>query len=371
MDYLKKSKLFYITILLICLLILWSQIKDIEILNRAFQVTFSTLLIPVIFSIFIYYLLKPIYLFLTSKLKKESLSLLVTFIIFFGLLTLLFRKFIPLLAAQLNILIDSLPQLINELDRLILSSDLFNTQDINQYLAVINHSFEDLINLAFVGLKNSTNFVFAIISNSFLVFSIMPIMVFYMLKNTNKPKQFKLIPEKYRALAIDYFNDSERVLSDYISGKALVCFYVFVGALISFTFAGLPGAFLFALIAGILDVVPYFGPWVGVFPAVLSGLISDNVNVWIIIIGIIIVQLGESYLVSPLVMSKEMKMHPLGIIIIMLITGQIFGLLGMIIILPVIAVLKVTVIYLYKLFLLNKNDNSKIRIIQENDSKNS
>lgn len=77
----------------------------------------------------------------------------------------------------------------------------------------------------------------------------------------------------------------------------------------------------------------------------IAGLITSDVNALIIIVGIVIVQLGESYIVSPYVMSKELKMHPLFVIIVMLITGQAFGILGMIIVLPVVAALKVTLTY--------------------------
>lgn len=52
-----------------------------------------------------------------------------------------------------------------------------------------------------------------------------------------------------------------------------------------------------------MDIVPYFGPWIGTLPAILSALVSNEANVIIIAIGILIVQLGESYLVSPYIMS--------------------------------------------------------------------
>lgn len=354
MNYLKKSKVFYVVVLLISLLLLWSQIREFAFLQTVFQVTVNTLLVPVVVSLFMYYLLKHFYVFLLGKIKKEGWSLLITFIVFFAVVGLLVRRFIPMLIVQVEALVDNVPQLVTELDEWLVAVDMFGDQGVEDYLSMINRSFEDLFDILFMGLRNSTSFILNFVSSSFLIISIVPIMVFYMLKNTNKPKSFRWVPEKYRELALNYFKDSEQVLSNYISGKSMVCFFVFVGTFISFQIAGLQGAFLFSVIAGIMDIVPYFGPWIGAFPTVLSGLINDDVHIWVILIGVIIVQLGESYLVSPLVMSKEMKMHPLGVIILMLITGQVFGLIGMIIILPVFAVLQVTIKYIIQFVKDNK-----------------
>lgn len=351
MQYLKKSRLFYLTVLMILLLFLAKQVGELAFLMKILKITVNTLLIPLIITLFLYYLLRPLYLISLKWFKKESLSLLTTFGIFILILVLFTQKLIPLLLSQIDMLIKNLPKLIDELDQLLLSLNIYDYDQkaLGQYLELINHSFEDLFNMFFVGLKNGTNFVFRFVSQSFLIVSLVPIMLYYLLRNTQKKHEFKIIPEKFRALAIEYFYACEQVLADYISGKAMVCFYVFIGALISFTLGGLPNAFLFAVVAGIMDIVPYFGPWIGAFPAVLSALLLDQTSVWLIIIGIVIVQLGESYIVSPLVMSKEMKLHPLAIIILMLITGQTFGLIGMIIILPIVALLKVSGIYLIKL----------------------
>ncbi|MGI6155640.1 MAG: AI-2E family transporter [Enterococcus lemanii] len=346
MNGLKKSKAFYVIVLLLSFLFLWKEIKNITIFVQIFQITVNTLLVPTIVSLFVYYLLRPLYLLLTKHLKNELFSLIFSLLTFLGVFFFLVREFIPLLLFQIDILMKNVPQMIQEIDEWIIASRLLSGQDLNETLLLINHSLEDFINLIFVGLRSGTNLLFGFVSSSFLVISIMPIMVIYLLKNTNKTKNFhQKLPVKYQTLAYDYFVDLEKTLSDYISGKALVCFYVFLGAWLTFSIAGLKGALLFAVVAGIMDIVPYFGPWIGAIPAVIAGLITSDVNALIIIVGIVIVQLGESYIVSPYVMSKELKMHPLFVIIVMLITGQAFGILGMIIVLPVVAALKVTLTY--------------------------
>lgn len=360
MKYLKNSKVFYLMVLAILFLFLWSDLKAIDTFSQLFQITVSTLLIPTILSVFIYYLLKPLYFLFLRYSKHEGVSLTLTLLIFFSIVTFLIRGLIPLLLVQIDALVAYIPQMLKEIDQWLLTSQIFSGNNIQRYLELFNRSFVDFIDLLFVGLQNGTNWLFSFVSSSFLIISIMPIMVIYLLKNTNKPKTFHLkLPEEYQELALEYFIHLEKTLSDYISGKAVVCFYVFVGAWLTFWVAGLKGALLFAVVAGLMDIVPYFGPWIGAIPAVIAGIITQDVNALVIIVGIVIVQIGESYVVSPYIMSKELKMHPLFVIIVMLITGQAFGILGMIVVLPVVAAAKVTLLYGVKLRKIQKNQKEQ------------
>lgn len=357
MNYLKKSKIFYIVTLLITCLILWNMIIDIDILVKIITITFNTLLIPFIIALFLYYFLKPFYLFLKNHLKSESISLLLTLFILLGIIFFLVREFIPLMLSQIETLIRLVPQMIQEIDQWIINSHLLDGEQLNHYLDLINHSYEDFIQLFFIGLRSGTNFIFSFLSSSFLVISIVPIMLIYMLKNSNKPKSFqKKFPAKHQSAAFEYFVDLEKALSDYISGKSVVCLYVFLGAWLVFSIAGLEGALLFAVVAGVMDIIPYVGPWIGTIPAIIAAAIAPNANPFIIIIGIIFIQLGETHIVSPYIMSKELRLHPIFVIISMLVTGQTFGILGMIVVLPLIAALKVTLIHTMKFREKRKNE---------------
>ncbi|MBV6372987.1 hypothetical protein IGJ74_000857 [Enterococcus sp. AZ009] len=361
MNYIKKSKYFYSLTLVFITLLVWSEVKKSVGLMRFFEVVFSTLLIPLIISIFLYYLLFPLYLFIYKYIKNEHFSLISTFAIFILILYFLIREVIPVFFQQIDIIIVELPKWIEELDQLILHSKVLGEENTQYYLSLINTSTEDIIAVLFLGLKSGIQVILSIIASSFLAVSLVPIIVLFMLKKANKPKKiYTCIPESYQGISSEYLDKIGKVLSDYIWGKSLVCLYVFFGALITFYAAGLKGALVFAIIAGIMDIVPYFGPWIGTLPAILSALVSDEPNVIIIVIGILIVQLGESYLVSPYIMSKELKVHPVAIIIAMLITGQLFGILGMIIVLPIIAIIKVTIIYSIKIYRLTNKNKSAI-----------
>ncbi|OTO08993.1 hypothetical protein A5882_003672 [Enterococcus sp. 4E1_DIV0656] len=368
MDYLKKSKYFYVIVLVFLSLLTWSEIRSSNFMFRLFEVVLSTLLLPFIIAIFLYYMLRPVYLYILKKLNREIYALIGTFFLFFFVFFLIVKEFLPVLFLQTNTILKEFPLWIDAFDQWLVQSDWFGENTIQDYLSLINTSLEDVFGLAVQGLQNGLILIIGILANSVIVISIVPIMVLFMLKQTNKPKSISSwVPNSYVAILKDFIRDIEKALSDYIGGKSVVCLYVFVGAWITFAVAGLEGALVFAVIAGLMDIVPYFGPWIGTLPAILSAIVSDQVNIVVIILGILLVQIGESYIVSPYVMSKELKMHPLSVIITLLITGQIFGIVGMVIILPLLASLKVVYIYSIKIYQKSNIDKNVILKERENE----
>lgn len=367
MDYLKKSKYFYVIVLVFLSLLTWSELRSSNFMFRLFEVVLSTLLLPFIIAIFLYYMLRPVYLYILKKLNREIYALIGTFCLFFFVFFLIVKEFLPVLFLQTNTILKEFPRWIDAFDQWLVQSDWFGENTIQDYLSLINTSLENVFELAVQGLQNGLILIIGILANSVIVISIVPIMVLFMLKQTNKPKSIpSWVPNSYAAILKDFIRDIEKALSDYIGGKSVVCLYVFVGAWITFAVAGLEGALVFAVIAGLMDIVPYFGPWIGTLPAILSAIVSDQVNIVVIILGILLVQIGESYIVSPYVMSKELKMHPLSVIISLLITGQIFGIVGMVIILPLLASLKV--VYIYSIKIYHKNNIDKNVILKEREN---
>lgn len=347
MDYLKKSKLFYVLVIFILISVVWFQLRESQLLSDLLTIVLRTLLVPSIVSIFIYYLLKPFYQFLYQRVPIKGLCILASFLVLFLVFYLVGNQLVPLFNRQFQSLAQLFPQLVIEFEERLVSVGIIEIDEVNDYLAVVNTSLAELVDYFFTGVMSGTTALVGLISSSFFIVSLVPIFVYYLLANIGTVKRVpKVIPQKYHTLSLDFFREIEQALSNYITKKALVCFYVFIGAFIVFRLANVPNALLFAFLAGIMDIIPYFGPWIGAFPAILAAAIVSDANVLLVMIGIVIVQLGESYLVSPIVMGKGLKLHPILIIVLMLITGQLFGLIGMIIILPIIAVLKVCVKYI-------------------------
>lgn len=209
---------------------------------------------------------------------------------------------------------------------------LLEDLDINR----ISSTMIQLISGATSGISSLISFI----SKSAIFLFTVPLLVFYLFKDGHQFSKFLLsrIPVKYKALTEDFFADFHQASSAYIGGKLLVCLYVGVASYLMFTFLGLPNALLLGFVCGFADIIPYFGPFIGAAPAFLVALTQDSQSVLILVIGIVLIQFGESYLVSPLVMRKALDVHPILVIFLLLIGGNLFGLLGMILILPVYSI---------------------------------
>lgn len=105
------------------------------------------------------------------------------------------------------------------------------------------------------------------------------------------------------------------------------------------------------MIAGICNIIPYLGPYIGIAPALIVSFSHGGFwsVVWNIVV-VLIVQQIDGNLVYPNVIGKSLEIHPLTIIIILLAAGNIAGLMGMILAVPLYAVVKVIVVHLYNIY---------------------
>lgn len=121
---------------------------------------------------------------------------------------------------------------------------------------------------------------------------------------------------------------------------------VFVCDTIGFAIVGLNAAVLFGLFCGITDLIPYIGPYIGGAAAVIVGFTQSPIIGFATLVVAIIVQLVESYVLQPVVMSKAMQLSPITIIVGLLLFGYFFGIVGMIIATPCMSIIKEIIIFI-------------------------
>ena len=115
---------------------------------------------------------------------------------------------------------------------------------------------------------------------------------------------------------------------------------------------------MIGIFAGITNMIPYIGPYIGLLPALILALSNSVRQTILVIIVCVVVQQIDGNLIYPNVIGKSLDIHPLTIIIILLVAGNLAGLLGMLLAVPVYAVIKVIVIYIYDIIMLNHENNS-------------
>jgi predicted PurR-regulated permease PerM len=178
------------------------------------------------------------------------------------------------------------------------------------------------------------------------IFSIIlgPILGFYFLKDLERIKENMMlyIPMPYRNIVIQWFERFGKTLGRYIRSQLIVSLIIGLLTTLSMIVLGVDFAFLIGALAGITNIIPYFGPFFGVLPAVAIAVLRyPNKILWIITSMFIIHQL-ESGIISPHIVGEHVGIHPVTVICSLLIGGTFFGLTGLILAVPVAALIKLT-----------------------------
>ncbi len=179
------------------------------------------------------------------------------------------------------------------------------------------------------------------------LFIAIPVVSLYMLAEGEMMKRFLLgvIPAKKRERTLVVLAELEHVVGGFIRGQLVVA--AVVGTLVTLLLLALhvPYAILIGVLAGILDVIPYIGAIVGYLPAAIIALATNGFTDTIYVtIGFIAINQLEGHLISPRIVSKTVGVTPLAVIFALLVGGELFGLPGLLVAVPVAGVLRVLIV---------------------------
>lgn len=302
------------------------------------------LLIPFIISALIAYLLYPLVEKLHSMNIHRGLAILLIYLIFFGGTGYLFYLGYPLIIHQLGDLNENLPEFIILYEKLI-----YEVYEYTSFLPEVVHDKMDEIILSLeTSLDRLTTKLvagFAKIMDMIFIISVIPVLVFYFIKDYRKIRSFfiKFIPFKYRDDASNLMFEVDKGLGGYIRGQLIVSLFVSLASLIIFKLLNIRYALLLAIVMGITNIIPYFGPIIGAIPAVTVAYTTAGNKVIFVILALFLIQIIEGNLLSPYIMGKSIKIHPVAIIFVLLLGGQLFGIWGMILAVPVLTISKVII----------------------------
>jgi predicted PurR-regulated permease PerM len=131
------------------------------------------------------------------------------------------------------------------------------------------------------------------------------------------------------------------VLSGFIRGHLLVALIVALISFLGLSILQVDFALLIGFTAGILDIVPYFGPIIGALPAVVIALLESPLKALYVIVLFFIIHQLESTIVSPKILGDRVGLHPLAVVFVLLAGGQLAGIVGVLLAVPVTAGFKI------------------------------
>ena len=354
------------TVVLLNILLLFVIIALFEKVNYFFRPLgqiLGIILPPLVVAGILYYLIDPLIDWLEAKFNIPRVwSISIVFILIFGLLIWMVVTLIPIIQSQINSLIHNIPSywrdlqgMLNELShnprlqKLHLTQN-FSTTQINHSLA---QSWDGVLGSAFNNLTSAVG----IVSNVVMILLTAPFVLFFMLKDDRqiKPLVLKYVPDRLKASIGVTLTEINGALSSYIRGQLTVAFWVAVMFAVGYLIAQVPYALLLGITAGFLNLIPYVGSALGLIPAIILALINGHGMIWSVIIVFAIEQTIETRVVSPLVVGNKMNMHPVTTIFVLLVSGGMFGLAGVIFGIPIFAILKIICSRIFKWFQRNSN----------------
>lgn len=321
---------------------------------------FSVILIPLMLAGFFYYLLRPVVNVMERRKIPRSLAIIIIYIVIVILLVAFIIGVWPSLRTQLFNFVDNAPNLFNsltkELQELensdwladILPADFSPLSKLNEYL-----------NKGFTIVTNYVTGLFSFFSNFAIILFTFPIMLFYMLKEGGKfgRKIVSFIPKRFRKEGSIVLEDIDKSLSGFIVGRVLINLALGVLMYIGFLLIGLPYALLLTVIAVIMNFIPFVGAILSAIPIFIVGFIeSPSTAIWSIVI-ILVAQQIQDNLIAPYIFGKQLDIHPLTTIILVLVGGDVAGMIGFLLIIPVYMIVKIVITKGYELFFKNRWEN--------------
>lgn len=348
------NKFYKICIGVILLLVIIYLGSLVSFIFKPVIALFSLLIIvPVLIAGFFYYLLRPMVNFLEKQKLNRALAVLLLYVVIAMMLVAFIWWGWPSLSKQIIALQDNAPSLFialgNQLEQLKSTTFLANLfPEDNSRLDQIT----EFLNKGFSFLTNYMTGLFSFFSNFAIILFTFPIFLFFMLKEGGKfgKKIVSFLPKRFREEGTETMNDIDKALSSFIVGRVLVNVALGVLMYIGFKIIGLPYALLLTVIAVIMNFIPFVGAILSSVPIVIIGFVeSPSTAIWSLVI-ILVAQQIQDNLLAPYIFGKQLDIHPLTTIILVFAGGDLFGMFGIIVIIPLYMVLKILITRIYERF---------------------
>ena len=337
--------LFYVAMIIATILIVTIIVREWGILN--FILNVLGVLAPFFIGFVLAWLLNPLVTSMEKKKIPRAVGTIIVYAVLLLIVLILVRFLIPIIYEQLQVLIANLPSIFREFETFIDSlfakfGDIqgFDLQNLkNSILDTLTGYLNNFMISAPTFIMNFAGSLFS----SMVTICFGLVIGIYMLIDFDEINGhlLQLLPKKNRFEASLLITNISTEVRKSVNGTLFVAIMVFICDSIGFWIVGLQAPLLFGLLCGITDLIPYIGPYIGGAVAVIIGFAQSPLVGFLTLIVAIIVQLIENNILQPVIMSKTTKLHPVTIIVGLLIFEYFFGIVGMILATPCIALGKV------------------------------
>ncbi len=324
------------------LLVIVSIVAAVWFINKITWVlsllTFATLIV---------YSLSPLSSYLTKKGLPHYLSVLIVYFLLLFSTATFFYLLIPALLSEMRDLASYLandyryllPQFITQIEELLINEDIASAlQEFSMELPI-------MLQQAVLTLTAPIGNIFSFFTEAVIVLFI----VFYMLRDLSSIKKSVLLlfPNGWRKEASHVLRTIDIKVGAYIQGNIVRCSIVGILTGVILTIIGMPFALMLGILAGILNIIVYIGPYLAGIPAVLLAFAPETPNPLIIIVLYVVIQAVDGFILTPLLLGRAVDLRPFTVIVSLLVGGKLLGFIGFILAIPVAATLKVVLYHYY------------------------
>lgn len=316
------------------------------------------ILITFIVSVIIAYIINPAMVKLEEKIHNRTLAILLVYVLVVLVFVLIFVMIIPGTMREFRNFVAQLPRMmsnftgfLDEIQRQSVGKDTFLFNLIPELIGSLKTNLLNLQNLVFSSMGQVMASVSTIVSG-ILRLILVPIISFYLLKDKEIiiDKIVSAVKPEKRESFLDISREIDASMASFIRGKLIMAFFVGVLTAVALLLFRVDFAIVIGIITGVADIIPYIGPFLGFLPAILMALFDNPIKaLWVgIVFGLI--QWAENNLLGPRILGTTTGMHPIVVLLSLIVGGGMFGVPGMILSVPVVAIIKILITRLYPLW---------------------
>lgn len=328
----------------------WALLVLMPVILVYFLWSVRAVLLPFVLAALLAYVLAPLVTLLEKRGLSRTMSIVVVYttLLGAGAVTVIFGY--PRLIRELNGLTQAVPMYSSKVQEIILRlQNQYSSFDLPESVRIVfDQRLAGAEDIVLRVIHQSVNLLVSLCSQV-LSFLLAPVLAFYILKDQDSIRSGleSLLPRRFKSDVLDLARDTNGIVRKFIQGHLVVCLIVGGLTALGMYLIGMPFALLIGIIAGLADLIPFFGPLLGAVPALAIGILQSwQLSVYALLV-IFVVQQIESNVISPKILGDALGLHPIVIIFALLAGGQLWGIIGMLVALPLSAILRLIIRYIY------------------------
>lgn len=301
-------------------------------------------LVPFLYGLLLAYLLDPMVNWLENRKVSRKIAIILVYVVFGLVIFVISYYALPILARDLNKILVDIPQYTNSVQQLIQDFQIgYQRVPIPEGIRTVCDQMIAEAGTKAINLTQSIMRGIVSLFSQTINFVLAPILAFYLLLEFSKLGQFclELVPTRYRSELAELGQEIGLIIKRFIRGNLLVSLLIGVVAVVGLFLIGMDYPLLLGIMVGITNFIPYFGAVISAVLAVFVALLKSKWLALYVLGLMLVIQQLEGNIIAPKILGDSVGLHPLAIILVLLMAGELFGLVGLLVAVPVAAILKV------------------------------